>query len=108
VIEHWNSGNDTIFYGKDSELTGADRESQGVSMLAMHLLQSALVLVNTLLLQHVLGDPDWAGRLTDADLRGLTPLFWANINPYGTFHLEMALRLDLGIPVASHAPAVLA
>jgi Tn3 transposase DDE domain len=108
VIEHWNSANDTIFYGKDSELTGADRESQEVSMLAMHLLQSALVLVNTLLLQQVLADPEWAGRLTDADLRGLTPLFWSNINPYGTFHLDMAHRLDLGIPVASDEPAVLA
>ena len=51
VIEHWNSANATIFYGKDSELTGADRETQEVSMLAMHLLQSALVLINTLLVQ---------------------------------------------------------
>jgi len=40
VIEHWNSANDVIFYGKDSELTGAERESQEVSMLCMHLLQS--------------------------------------------------------------------
>jgi TnpA family transposase len=51
VIEHWNSANSTIFYGKDSELTGPDRESQEVSMLAMHLLQSSLMLINTLLVQ---------------------------------------------------------
>ena len=101
VIEHWNSANDVIFYGKDSELTGADRESQEVSMLCMHLLQSALVLLNTLLVQNVLAEPEWAGRLTDADLRGLTPLFWSNINPYGTFYLDMARRLDLGLPLAS-------
>lgn len=44
-------------------------------MLALHLLQSALVHINTLLLQRVLGDPAWAGRLTDTDRRGLTPLF---------------------------------
>ena len=25
-----------------------------------------------------------ADRLTDDDRRGLTPLFWSNINPYGT------------------------
>jgi len=81
VIEHWNSANGTIFYGKDSELTGTDRESQEVSMLAMHLLQSALVLVNTLLLQHVLADPEWASGLTDADLRGLTPLFLVQHQP---------------------------
>ena len=64
-------------------------------MLAMHLLQSALVLINTLLVQTVLAEPEWADRLTDADRRGLTPLFWSNINPYGTFRLDMAHRLDL-------------
>jgi TnpA family transposase len=108
IIEHWNSANGVIFYGKDSELTGADRESQEVSMLAMHLLQSALVLLNTLLVQKVLAEPYWAERLTDADLRGLTPLFWSNINPYGTFFLDMARRLDLGLSIASDESAVLA
>jgi len=33
--------------------------------------------------------------LTDDDLRGLTPLFWSNINPFGTFHLDMTTRIDL-------------
>src|SRR5580692_9907128 len=89
VVEIWNSANHDLFYGKDSELTGADRESQEVSMLALHLLQSTLVHINTLLLQQVLADPAWSDRLTDADLRALTPLFWSNINPYGTFHLDM-------------------
>ncbi len=98
----------TIFYGKDSELTGADRESQEVSMLAMHLLQPSLVLINTLLLQQVLADPAWADLLTDADRGGLTPLFWSNINPYGTFHLDMTHKLDLGIPIRQEEPAVLA
>lgn len=50
-------------------------------MLAMHVLQSTLVLLNTLLGQKVLAEPEWADRLTEADLRGLTPLFWSNINP---------------------------
>jgi TnpA family transposase len=100
VIEHWNSANGVIFYGKDSELTGADRESQEVSMLAMHLLQSTLVHINTLLLQQVLAEPEWAARLTDADLRGLTPLFWSNINPYGTFHLDMDTRLNFELVAA--------
>ena len=65
-------------------------------MLAMHLLQSTLAHINTLLLQQVLADPDWAARLTDADLRGLMPLFWSNVNPYGTFHIGMSTHLDLG------------
>jgi len=38
-------------------LTAADRENQELSMLAPHLLQSALVHVNTLLLQRVLAEP---------------------------------------------------
>ncbi|MFF7883347.1 hypothetical protein ACH40F_44800 [Streptomyces sp. NPDC020794] len=27
--------------------------------------------------------------------RGLTALFWSNINPYGTFRLDMNKHLDL-------------
>jgi len=96
IIEHWNSGIDFIFYGKNSELTGADREDQEISMLAMHLLQSLLVLVNTILVQLVLAQPHWAGRLTDRDKKALTALFWGHINPYGTFHLDMNTHLDLG------------
>ncbi len=45
-------------------------------MLSLHLLQSALVHVNTLLVQEVLADPKWAEQLTDADRRALSPLFW--------------------------------
>ena len=84
-----------MFYGKDSELTGSDREHQEVSMLALHLLQSALVHVNTLLVQEVLADSKWAQRLTDDDRRALSPLFWTHINPYGTFDLDMNTHLDL-------------
>lgn len=51
-------------------------------MLALHLLQSALVHVNTLLMQQVLADPKWADTLTDADRRALSPLFWRHMNPY--------------------------
>lgn len=42
-------------------------------MLALHLLQSALVHVNTLLVQQILTDPTWADTLTDADRRALSP-----------------------------------
>jgi TnpA family transposase len=83
VVEHWNSANRVVFYGKDSELTGADREHQEVSMLTLHLLQSALVHVNTLLLQRVLAEPAWPPRFSAADRRALTPLFWSHVNPYG-------------------------
>ncbi|MGW5680240.1 Tn3 family transposase, partial [Streptomyces sp. NPDC003860] len=64
-------------------------------MLALHLLQSALVHVNTLLMQQVLADPKWADTLTGADRRALSPLFWTHVNPYGRFELNMNSHLDL-------------
>jgi TnpA family transposase len=100
VVENWNSANTVLCYGKASELTGADREDQEVTMLALHLLQSALVLINTIFLQRVLGAPEWAGRLTEEDRRALSPLFWAHVNPYGSFSLQMDRHLDLGLPGA--------
>jgi len=96
VVENWNSANQDLFYGKDGDLTGADKENQEVSMLALHLLQSSLVHVNTLLMQQVLAEPKWADRLTEADRRALSPLFWTHVNPYGRFELDMNSRLDLG------------
>ena len=89
VVETWNSASTVLHYGKDGDLTGADREDQEVSMLALHLLQSALVHVNTVLIQRVLQEPAWASRLTEEDRRGLTPLFWTHVNPYGKFSLDL-------------------
>ncbi|MFD8222489.1 Tn3 family transposase [Streptomyces sp. NPDC059697] len=89
---------------KDGALTGPDKEHAETSMLALHLLQSALAHVNTLLLQQVLAEPAWADRLGDEDRRGLTALFWSNINPYGTFRLDMDQRLDLAEPVTILRP----
>jgi hypothetical protein len=102
VVENWNSANTTLFYGKDGELTGADREHQETSMLALHLLQSALVHLNTLLLQRVLAEPAWGDRLTVEDRRALSPLFWSHVNPYGTFRLDMNTHLELD-PIAPGA-----
>ena len=95
VVENWNSANDKIYYGREGVITGDDREHAEVSMLALHLLQSSLVFINTQLLQAVLRDPAWAGRLTEEDRRGLSPLFWSHVNPYGRFRLDMDTRLDL-------------
>jgi TnpA family transposase len=95
VAENWNSANDKIYYGREGVITGDDREHAEVSMLALHLLQSSLVFINTQLLQAVLRDPAWAGKLTDEDRRGLSPLFWSHVNPYGRFRLDMDTRLDL-------------
>ncbi|MEU2632627.1 MULTISPECIES: hypothetical protein [Kitasatospora] len=51
--------------------------------------------MNTLMLQDILGEPEWAGLLTPADRRGLTPLFWSHVRPYGEANLDMDTRLDL-------------
>ncbi|MBB5938594.1 transposase [Streptomyces zagrosensis] len=59
-----------------------------------------LVHVNTLHLQQVLAEPKGAKKLSTEDRRDLTALFWSNINPYGTFRLDMNKRLDL-VPAAT-------
>ncbi|MFE7403605.1 Tn3 family transposase [Streptomyces sp. NPDC057557] len=105
VVENWNSANKDLFYGKDGDLAGSDKESQEVSMLALHLLQSALVHVNTLLMQEVLADPKWADKLTEADRRALAPLFWTHVNPYGRFELDMNSRLDLDLSIRATVPS---
>ncbi len=101
VVETWNSANTAICYGKNSELTGDDREDQEITMLSLHLLQSALVHINTILLQQVLVDPAWASRLTAVDRRALSPLFWKHVNLYGKFTLDMDRHLDLGPGLAA-------
>jgi Type IV secretory system Conjugative DNA transfer len=50
-----------------SPLTRAS-DWQGAQLVAeaMHLLQSSPVLVNTLIIQQILAEPEWAGRLTES------------------------------------------
>ncbi|MFD0655503.1 Tn3 family transposase [Streptomyces malaysiensis subsp. malaysiensis] len=64
-------------------------------VLCLRILQSALVYVNTLMLQDILGEPEWTNLLTPADRRGLTPLFWSHLRPYGEVNLDMDIRLKL-------------
>jgi hypothetical protein len=51
-------------------------------MLCLQILQSSLACINTLMIQDTLAEPEWVGVLGDADRRGLTPLFHANMTPY--------------------------
>ncbi len=90
-----------IFYGKSGEFASNRRDQQQLGMLALHILQAALVYVNTLMIQDILAEPEWAGLLTDEDRRGLTPLFWAHVWPYGEVKLNMTKRLALS---AAHTP----
>jgi len=95
VIENWNSANGFIWFGKGGEVATNRLEEQEVSLLALHLLQSCLVYINTLMLQRVLEVPEWRRRLTDIDLRGLTPLIYGHVSPYGSFELKMDKRIDI-------------
>lgn len=81
VIENWNSANNFIFFGKGGELALNRTDDQEISMLALHLLQLCLVFINTLMIQQVLAEPAWAGRLNAQDLRGITPLIYSKVNP---------------------------
>lgn len=60
--------------------------------------------VNPLLIQEALADPKWADKLTDADRRALSPLFWTHVNPYGRFELDMNSRLDLDLSIRTTVP----
>jgi Tn3 transposase DDE domain len=71
-------------------------------MLCLHILQSSLGLINTLMIQDTLALPEWEGALTAAGRRGLTPIFHANMTPYGEIQLRTDRLLDLtGIPPAA-------
>ena len=77
------------------------RDEQDLSVLCLRILQVALVYVNTLMIQDILTDDRWVDRLTAADRRGLTPLFWSHVAPYGEVRLNMDRRLDLASTATS-------
>lgn len=96
VVESWNRANSVIFFGKGGDIATNRRDEQELSVICLRVLQAALVYINTLMVQDVLADDDWAAQLTDADRRGLTPLFWTHVAPYGEVKLDMTSRLALG------------
>jgi len=93
VIENWNSANDFIWYGKGGEIATNNKEEQEIAILALHLLQICLVYINTLLVQKVLSEKAWLEKMQPEDFRGLTPLFYSHVNPYGRLELNMNERI---------------
>ena len=47
------------------------------------------------MIQEVLDEQSWTRRMTAADYRGLSPLIYLHVNPYGRFSLDMNERLAL-------------
>ncbi|WP_233273729.1 transposase [Streptomyces broussonetiae] len=99
VMESSNGANSVIAYGKGGEIASNRRDEQEMFVLCLRILQSALVYVNTLMLQDILSEPEWADLLTPADRRGLTPLFWSHVRSYGEVNLDMDARLNLAAAV---------
>jgi TnpA family transposase len=93
VVENWNSANSFVFYGRHGELATNRRDNQEVAMLALHLVQNCLVYINTVMIQETLAEPAWMKRMTERDLRALTPLIYHRVNPYGIFALDLKKRL---------------
>jgi TnpA family transposase len=93
IVERVNSIMHFIFFGKLGEITSNDKEEQELSIVCLHLLQTCMVYINTLMIQKVLSEPAWKDRLTAEDKRALTPLLHSHINPYGLVSLDMNTRL---------------
>ncbi len=98
VVESWNAANDFILYGRGGEIATNRLEDQEATMLSLHLLQNCMIYVNTLMFQRVLSEPIWAGQMGPDERRGMTPLAWGHVNPYGMFRLDMTTRLPLDMP----------
>lgn len=94
VVENWKSANGFVFFGKGGEIASNRIADQEISAHALHLLQASLVYVNTRMVQSVLSEPSWANRLSDRDYRGLSPLIYSHINPYGRFEVDLHTRID--------------
>jgi len=90
-----NGANSVIYYGKGGEIASNRHDEQEMTALCLRILQAALVYVNTLMLQDVLAEDDWTAILTPEDRRGLTPLFWQHVLPYGEVKLDMTARLNI-------------
>ena len=96
MVESWNGANGVLAYGKRGDIQTNRLDEQELFVLCLRILQAALVYVNTLMLQDILDEPAWGDLLTPADRRGLTPLFWMRVLPYGEVNLDMKSRLEIG------------
>jgi TnpA family transposase len=89
VVESWNSAIDFICYGGKSEIQSNDPVIQELTVLCLHLLQNALVLVNTVMLERVLYNDGYIHKMQAADKNAMTPLFTSNVNPFGDIHMDI-------------------
>jgi TnpA family transposase len=91
--ESWNSGNAVVYFGKGGDIPGNRRDEQELVVLCLRMVQASITYLNTLLIQDVLADGSI--ELGDEDRRGITPLFWSHISPYGEVKVDMTRRISL-------------
>jgi hypothetical protein len=105
VVKNDNGVNDYIRFGKRGELASNRKQEQELGMLCLHILQSALGYINTLMIQDTLALPEWQEVLTGVDQRDLTPVCHTNMTPYGEIQLNLDKRLALStIPLQARRP----
>ena len=95
VVESWHRGTQVVFFGNGGDIPSNRRDEQELSVLCLRVPQAAIVYISTLMIQERFARPESSDVLSAVDLRGLTPLFWAHITPYGEIHLDIESRLQL-------------
>jgi len=85
-----------VLGGGGGEISTNNREEVETAALCLRILRASIVYLNTLMLQDVLAEPRCSELLDPADRRGMTPLFWSHIRPYGEVRLDLASRLVIG------------
>jgi Tn3 transposase DDE domain len=65
---------DFVSFARRGEMVSNRPEDHEISMLALHLIQNCMVYINTLMIQKVLAQPHWQGRLTPREHEGFGTL----------------------------------
>ena len=103
IVESWNFALDFICYGGKAEIQTNDPDVQELTVLCLHLLQNALVLANTVMLEKVLYDDIvesvWAKQPSDTvwiEFRFAPGEIWEDISPAVAGQWEVQARDGAG------------
>ncbi len=94
VVENWNSATKFVHFGRGGEISTNKKEDQELAIQCLQLLQNCMVYVNTRMFQSILAKPEWQSKLAPEDYRGITPLIYNHVNPYGRYELDLNTRLS--------------
>jgi len=82
-VERWHEAQDLLCYGRQGIWASKSREQQEVTPLALQLLPNGLMLIHTILIEQTLAQPHWLDPLRAEERRGLPPLCYGHVKPYG-------------------------